>query len=54
MRVLVKDKQTQSEEWVSLAKAAELLLLTEDEIEWAFEEYGQCECEDHIAKDQKW
>lgn len=54
MRVLVKDKRTRKEKWIPLKKAADLMQLTEDEIEWAFEEFGQCECEDHIAVDQKW
>ncbi|MBN9673452.1 hypothetical protein [Roseibium aggregatum] len=54
MQVLVRDKGTGNEEWLPLEKAAELMRLAADELEWAFEEFGQCECEDHIAVDQKW
>ncbi|MEW4461320.1 hypothetical protein AB1K42_24750 [Roseibium algicola] len=54
MQVLVRDKRTGNEEWLPLEKAAELMCLAADELEWAFEEFGQCECEDHIAVDQKW
>ncbi|MCK7612354.1 hypothetical protein [Roseibium sediminicola] len=54
MKVLVRDKRTNKEKWLPLEKAAELMRLAAEELEWAFEEFGQCECEDHIAVDQKW
>jgi hypothetical protein len=46
---MVKDKNTGVEEWLPLEKAAELMGLDADEIEWALEEFGECESEDHIA-----
>jgi hypothetical protein len=49
MHVLVKDKRSGVEEWIPLEQAAELMGLAADEIEWALEEYGECESVDHIA-----
>ena len=49
MHILVRDKRTGLEEWVTLQKAAELMGLAADEIEWALEEFGECESEDYIA-----
>ncbi|WP_183097037.1 hypothetical protein [Mesorhizobium sp. YM1C-6-2] len=49
MHILVRDKRTGVEEWIPLEKAAELMGLAADEIEWALEEYGECESVDHIA-----
>lgn len=49
MHILVKDKRTGTEEWLRLEDAAELMNLNAEEIEWALEEYGECESVDHIA-----
>ena len=49
MHIMIKDKRTGTEEWVQLDKAAELMGLAPEEIEWALEEFGECESEDHIA-----
>ncbi|MCO5158542.1 MAG: hypothetical protein M9945_17645 [Aquamicrobium sp.] len=49
MHIMVRHKRTGAEEWIPLEKAAELLGLPADEIEAALEEFGECECEDHIA-----
>lgn len=49
MHILVKDKRTGTEEWITLDKAAEVMELNAEEIEWALEEYGECESVDHIA-----
>ena len=49
MHILVRDKRTGKEEWVTLEKAAALMGLDAHEIEWALEEFGECESEDHIA-----
>ncbi|WP_292163913.1 hypothetical protein [Mesorhizobium sp.] len=49
MHIMVKDKRTGSEEWLPLVKAAELMRLDPNEIEWALEEFGECESVDHIA-----
>lgn len=49
MHIMVRDKRTGAEEWVPLEEAAELMGLAADEIEWALEEFGECESEDHIA-----
>jgi len=49
MHILVKDKRTGSEVWLPLEQAAELMNLAADEIEWALEEFGECESEDYIA-----
>jgi hypothetical protein len=49
MHILVRDKQTNTEEWITLEQAAALMGLAADEIEWALEEYGECESIDHIA-----
>lgn len=49
MHILVKDKRTGVEEWMPLEKAAELMNLNAEEIEWALEEFGECESVDHIA-----
>ena len=49
MHILVKDKRTGVEETIKLEEAAELMGLAADEIEWALEEFGECESENHIA-----
>ncbi|WP_287114029.1 hypothetical protein [Mesorhizobium sp.] len=49
MHIMVRDKRTGSEEWLSLEQAAELMQLDPAEIEWALEEFGECESVDHIA-----
>lgn len=49
MHIMVRDKRTGSEEWLSLDKAAELMKLDPAEIEWALEEFGECESVDYIA-----
>ncbi|MEW9836583.1 hypothetical protein [Mesorhizobium marinum] len=49
MHILVKDKRTGIEEWLPLERAAELMNLNAEDIEWALEEYGECESADHIA-----
>jgi len=49
MHILVRDKRTGVEETITLEQAAELMGLAADEIEWALEEFGECESEDHIA-----
>lgn len=54
MHIMVKDKRTGSEEWLPLQQAAELMGLAADEIEWALEEFGECESVDHVALDQDW
>jgi hypothetical protein len=54
MHIMVRDKHTGSEEWLPLERAAELMGLAADEIEWAMEEFDECESVDHIALDQDW
>lgn len=54
MHILVKGKRDGSKEWLPLERAAELMQLDAAEIEWALEEYGECESVDHIALDQDW
>ncbi len=49
MHVMVRDKRTGIEEWLPLKQVAELMGLAADEIEWALEEFGECESEHHIA-----
>jgi hypothetical protein len=49
MHIMIKDKRTGIEEWMQLDRAAELMGLAAEEIEWALEEFGECESEDHIA-----
>jgi hypothetical protein len=49
MHVMIKDKRTGTEEWLPLEQAAELMELDATEIEWALEEFGECESVDHIA-----
>lgn len=49
MHIMIRDKRSGSEEWLPLQRAAELMGLAADEIEWALEEFGECESEDHIA-----
>jgi hypothetical protein len=49
VHILVRDKRTGLEEWIPLEKAAELMKLNAEDIEWALEEYGECESVDHIA-----
>lgn len=51
MYIMVRDKRTGAEEWITLDQAAELMGIAADEIEWALEEFGECESEDHIAID---
>ena len=38
-----------SKQTITLEQAAELMGLAAEEIEWALEEFGECESEDHIA-----
>jgi hypothetical protein len=54
MHILVRDKRTGAEEWLPLEKAAELMDLNAEEVEWALEEFGECESVTHIALDQEW
>lgn len=49
MKILITDKRSGSEEWLTMARAAELMDLNAEEIEWALEEFGECESTDHIA-----
>ncbi len=49
MHILVRDKRTGAEDWIKLEQAAALMMIAADEIEWALEEYGECESEDYIA-----
>lgn len=49
MHILVRDKRTGTEETIKLEQAAALMGLASDEIEWALEEFGECESEDHVA-----
>ena len=49
MHILVRDKRTGVEQTIKLEEAAELMGLAADEIEWALEEFGECESENHIA-----
>ena len=49
MHILVRDKRTGVEETITLEQAADLMGLAAEEIEWALEEFGECESEDHIA-----
>lgn len=53
MRIMVRHKRTGAEEWIPLEKAAELLGVTADEVEWALEEFGEIETGDYIALDQE-
>lgn len=54
MHIMVRDKRTGTEEWLPLDRAAELMELDAAEIEWALEEFGECESVDHTALDQDW
>lgn len=54
MHIMVRHKRTGAEEWIPLEKAAELMGLAADEIEWALEEFGEIEVGDYIALDQEW
>ena len=38
-----------SKQTIKLEEAAELMGLAAEEIEWALEEFGECESEDYIA-----
>ena len=49
MHILVKDKRTGIEQTIKLEDAAKLMGLAADEIEWALEEFGECESEDYLA-----
>ncbi|MDX8518733.1 hypothetical protein [Mesorhizobium dulcispinae] len=49
MHIMVRDKRTGSEEWLPLEQAAVLMKLDPAEIEWALEEFGECESVDYIA-----
>jgi len=49
MQVLLRYKRTGTEEWVPLERAAELMNLEPDEIEWMLAEFGECETDHHIA-----
>ncbi len=49
MHILIKDKRDGNEEWMELQDAAEVMGLAAEEIEWALEEFGECESVDHIA-----
>lgn len=49
MHILVKDKRSGGEEWMPLEAAAKIMNLDAAEIEWALEEFGECESVDHIA-----
>lgn len=54
MHIMMRHKHTGAEEWMPLEKAAELMGLAADEIEWALEERGEIEAGDYIALDQEW
>ncbi len=54
IHIMVRHKRTGAEEWIPLEKAAELLGVTADEIEWALEELGEIEAGDYIALEQEW
>lgn len=49
MHILIRDKRTGDEEWMPLETAAEVMELDATEIEWALEEFGECESVDYIA-----
>lgn len=49
MQVLLRDKRTGVEEWVTLEQAAGLMHLEPGEIEWMLDEFGECESDLHIA-----
>ena len=49
IHILVRDKRTGVEQTIKLEEAAELMCIDPDEIEWALEEFGECESENHIA-----
>lgn len=49
MHIMIRDKRTGAEEWLPLEQAAELMGLNPEDIEWALEEFGECESEHHIA-----
>ena len=51
MMVLLRDKRTGTEQWVPLDDAAEAMNLDPNEIEWALDEFGECESDNHIAID---
>lgn len=51
MHILVRDKRTGAEDWIPLDTAAALMGIAADEIEWALEEFGECESADHVALD---
>lgn len=54
MHIMVRNKRMGVEEWLPLEQAAALMGLNVEELEWALEEYGECEAEDYIALDQDW
>ncbi|MBA8843536.1 hypothetical protein SD208_08445 [Ochrobactrum sp. BD67] len=49
MHIMVRDKRNGAEEWLPLEQASELMGIAADEIDWALEEFGECECDDYIA-----
>jgi hypothetical protein len=49
MHILVRDKQSGAEEWIQLNIAERLMGIAADEIEWALQEYGECETDDYLA-----
>jgi hypothetical protein len=51
MHILVRDKTTGAEDWIPLEAAADLMGIAADEIEWALEEFGECEAANHVALD---
>lgn len=54
MHIMVRDKRTGKEEWLSIEQVAVLMGLDADEIENALETFGQYETEQYIALDQEW
>jgi len=49
MHIMVRAKRNGAEEWLPLEQASELMGIAADEIDWALEEFGECECDDYIA-----
>ncbi|MCS0496867.1 hypothetical protein NVS89_17345 [Ancylobacter sp. MQZ15Z-1] len=49
MHIMVTDKRTGDVEWFPLEQVAVMMELDPEDIEWALEEFGECEVEDYLA-----
>ncbi len=51
--VVVKDLRTGVEAKMPIERAAELMQLDVEDIEWALEEFGECETDAHLCHDPR-